>query len=285
MSWSKSQSPLNIISIRKDVRNILVSKKAGWRNGKAMNHYSQQQQPTKRNQKETSEEITKTTDGAITEIGSHTQICSNSQEADSPKNKSLKDSAYAVEEKIEIDELSPFIECAHRYLQIAFAEDLYLYCQTNSINFEELRAALNTKWNVNVVDPGEISAYNLLRKDSKMLLNSTYKSMGSKIIDAAFNVDHEYRKKRKTIDITNDDDILFQLYMKKEGWQFIQNREQIANKQGISLLSEACLVYQKIQSIFTVSIMSNKNNINNNNQHLTAFPRCRHSRTDFRRLH
>ena len=41
--------------------------------------------------------------------------------------------------------------------------------------------------------------------------------MGSKIIDAAFNVDYEYRKQRKTIDITNDDDILFQLYMKKEG--------------------------------------------------------------------
>lgn len=58
-----------------------------------------------------------------------------------PKNKSLKDSACAVEEKTEIDELSPFIECAHRYLQIAFAEDLYLYCQANNINFEELSCA------------------------------------------------------------------------------------------------------------------------------------------------
>jgi len=66
----------------------LVSKKVGWRNGKAMNHYSQQQQqqqPTKKNQKETSEEITKTIDGAKTEIASHTQICSNSQEAVSAK--------------------------------------------------------------------------------------------------------------------------------------------------------------------------------------------------------
>jgi len=80
-----------------------------------------------------------------------------------------------------------------------------LYCQANNINFEELRAAVNTKWNVNIIDPGEISVCNLLRKDSKMLLNSTYKSMGSKIIDAAFNVDYEYRKQRKTIDITNDD--------------------------------------------------------------------------------
>jgi hypothetical protein len=149
----------------------LTSEKVGWRNGKAMNHYpqQQQQQPTKKNQKETSKEITKTIDGATTEITSHTQICNDSKkgaaQAVGAKNKSLKDSAYAVEEKIEIDELSQFIECAHRYLQIAFAEDLYLYSQANNINFEELRAALNTKWNVNVLDPEEIGVCNLLRKD------------------------------------------------------------------------------------------------------------------------
>src|SRR5919198_2649382 len=45
--------------------------------------------------------------------------------------------------KIEIAELTKIIENAHRYLQIAFAEDLYLYCQANNINFSELRDALN----------------------------------------------------------------------------------------------------------------------------------------------
>src|SRR5918992_2684704 len=34
---------------------------------------------------------------------------------------------------IEIAELTKIIENAHRYLQIAFAEDLYLYCQANNI--------------------------------------------------------------------------------------------------------------------------------------------------------
>ena len=47
--------------------------------------------------------------------------------------------------KIEIAELSKIAENAHRYLQIAFAEDLYLYCQENNLNFSELRDALNTK--------------------------------------------------------------------------------------------------------------------------------------------
>src|SRR5919198_5196826 len=47
--------------------------------------------------------------------------------------------------KIEVAEMTKTIENAHRYLQIAFAEDLYLYCQANNINFSELRDALNTK--------------------------------------------------------------------------------------------------------------------------------------------
>ncbi|HYZ49532.1 MAG TPA: hypothetical protein VE593_01495, partial [Nitrososphaeraceae archaeon] len=55
--------------------------------------------------------------------------------------------------KIDIAEMTKTIENAHRYLQIAFAEDLYLYCQANNINFSELRDALNTKWNVNILEP------------------------------------------------------------------------------------------------------------------------------------
>jgi UDP-N-acetyl-D-mannosaminuronate dehydrogenase len=43
---------------------------------------------------------------------------------------------------VETAEITKIAENAHRYLQIAFAEDLYLYCQENSINFVELRNAL-----------------------------------------------------------------------------------------------------------------------------------------------
>src|SRR5918999_840725 len=73
---------------------------------------------------------------------------------------------------IEIAELTKIIENAHRYLQIAFAEDLYLYCQANNINFAELRDSLNTKWNVNILEPREGIGGHCLPKDTKMFLNS-----------------------------------------------------------------------------------------------------------------
>jgi UDP-N-acetyl-D-mannosaminuronic acid dehydrogenase len=95
--------------------------------------------------------------------------------------------------EVEIAELTKIVENAHRYLQIAFAEDLYLYCQSNNINFAELRDSLNTKWNVNVLEPREGIGGHCLPKDTKMFLNSS-KSMKSKIIEAAIQVDSEYRK-------------------------------------------------------------------------------------------
>ena len=96
---------------------------------------------------------------------------------------------------IEIAELTKIIENAHRYLQIAFAEDLYLYCQANNINFAELRDSLNTKWNVNILEPREGIGGHCLPKDTTMFLNSS-KSIKSKIIEAAIQVDAEYRMYR-----------------------------------------------------------------------------------------
>src|SRR5919198_667522 len=72
--------------------------------------------------------------------------------------------------KIEVAEMTKIIENAHRYLQIAFAEDLYLYCQANNINFSELRDALNTKWNVNILEPREGIGGHCLQQDT----NSSY---------------------------------------------------------------------------------------------------------------
>ncbi|HYZ50634.1 MAG TPA: hypothetical protein VE593_07085, partial [Nitrososphaeraceae archaeon] len=98
--------------------------------------------------------------------------------------------------KVEIAELSKIAENAHRYLQIAFAEDLYLYCQANNINFSELRDALNTKWNVNVLEPREGIGGHCLPKDTKMFLQSS-KSIRSKILSSAIEVDQDYRQYRQ----------------------------------------------------------------------------------------
>jgi UDP-N-acetyl-D-mannosaminuronic acid dehydrogenase len=98
---------------------------------------------------------------------------------------------------VEIAEITKIAENAHRYLQIAFAEDIYLYCQANSINFPELREALNTKWNVEILEPRDGIGGHCLPKDTKMFLQSS-KSIAarSRILKASMEVDEEYKRYR-----------------------------------------------------------------------------------------
>jgi UDP-N-acetyl-D-mannosaminuronate dehydrogenase len=101
--------------------------------------------------------------------------------------------------EVEIAELTKIIENAHRYLQIAFAEDLYLYCQANNINFPELRDALNTKWNVHILEPREGIGGHCLPKDTKMFLQSSTRRK-SKILTAAMEVDEDYKEYRSKLE-------------------------------------------------------------------------------------
>lgn len=98
--------------------------------------------------------------------------------------------------EIEIAELTKIIENADRYLQIAFSEDLYLYCQANNVNFGELRDCLNTKWNVKILEPRDGVGGHCLPKDTKMFLQSS-RSIKSKILMSAMEVDKEYRRFRE----------------------------------------------------------------------------------------
>jgi UDP-N-acetyl-D-mannosaminuronic acid dehydrogenase len=111
------------------------------------------------------------------------------------KTNSLGIPMHPVSE-IEIAELSKIIENADRYMQIAFSEDLYLYCQANNVNFGELRDALNTKWNVKILEPRDGVGGHCLPKDTKMFLQSS-KSIKSKILMAALEVDNDYRRFRE----------------------------------------------------------------------------------------
>ena len=102
--------------------------------------------------------------------------------------------------EIEIAEITKVVENAHRYLQIAFAEELYLYCQANNINFPELRDALNTKWNVNILEPREGIGGHCLPKDTKIFLQSSNRSK-SKLLTAAMEEDEDYRRYRAKLEI------------------------------------------------------------------------------------
>ncbi len=100
---------------------------------------------------------------------------------------------------IEIAEITKIAENAQRYLQIAFAEELYLYCQANNINFLELRDALNTKWNVNILEPRDGIGGHCLPKDTKMFLQSSNRRQ-NKILRAAMSVDEEYKRFRAKLE-------------------------------------------------------------------------------------
>ena len=94
---------------------------------------------------------------------------------------------------IEVAELTKIIENAHRYLQIAFAEELYLYCISNGISFTELKDSLNTKWNVEILEPRDGIGGHCLPKDTKMFVNSS-NIIKSKILQAAMEIDEDYRE-------------------------------------------------------------------------------------------
>lgn len=101
---------------------------------------------------------------------------------------------------VEVAELTKIVENAHRYLQIAFAEELYLYCKSNGISFPELRESLNTKWNVDILEPRDGIGGHCLPKDTKMFINSSSNTIKSKILQAAMEIDEDYREYRKIKD-------------------------------------------------------------------------------------
>ena len=122
-------------------------------------------------------------------------IIANNNDHENSRRNGLGIPMHPVSE-IEIAELSKIIENADRYMQIAFSEDLYLYCQANNVNFGELRDALNTKWNVKILEPRDGVGGHCLPKDTKMFLQSS-KSIKSKILMAAMEVDQDYRRFRE----------------------------------------------------------------------------------------
>ena len=93
----------------------------------------------------------------------------------------------------EVAELTKIVENAHRFLQIAFAEELYLYCQSNNIRFQELVKSINTKWNVEILEPRDGIGGHCLPKDTKMFVNSS-SIIKSKILQAAMEIDKGYRE-------------------------------------------------------------------------------------------
>ncbi|AIC15258.1 NAD(P)-binding domain-containing protein [Nitrososphaera viennensis] len=94
---------------------------------------------------------------------------------------------------IEVAEMSKIVENAYRFVEIAFAEELRMVSDSAGIDFNELRNAVNTKWNIKVLEAREGIGGHCLPKDSEMFLSVAKNALDSSIVSAAKMVDHKYR--------------------------------------------------------------------------------------------
>ena len=93
----------------------------------------------------------------------------------------------------DIAEMTKVVENSYRYLEIAFAEELKMVCDNTSVNFEELRESINTKWNIKVLDARDGIGGHCLPKDSQMFLDFSRNSVVASMVRAAKMVDAQYR--------------------------------------------------------------------------------------------
>jgi UDP-N-acetyl-D-mannosaminuronic acid dehydrogenase len=95
---------------------------------------------------------------------------------------------------VDVAELTKIVENTYRYVEIAFAEELKMFCDNSGISFAELREAINTKWNIKILDAKDGIGGHCLPKDSQMFLNLTRNVLDTSVIDAAKKVDLAYRR-------------------------------------------------------------------------------------------
>jgi UDP-N-acetyl-D-mannosaminuronic acid dehydrogenase len=99
-----------------------------------------------------------------------------------------------VVDDIELAELSKIIENTYRMIQIAFAEELKMFCDIQSIDFTELRKAINSKWNVKILEARDGINGHCLPKDSQMYLSLTEQAIPFSIAYSAKAVDRQYKR-------------------------------------------------------------------------------------------
>jgi nucleotide sugar dehydrogenase len=91
---------------------------------------------------------------------------------------------------VELAEMCKITENSHRYLQIAFAEDLRMLCDKIGMDFEALRGAMNTKWNVDLPEARDGVGRHCLPKDIRYVTSLAH----SMLLDTAMQVDKQYRE-------------------------------------------------------------------------------------------
>ncbi|AFM39688.1 UDP-N-acetyl-D-mannosaminuronate dehydrogenase [Desulfosporosinus acidiphilus SJ4] len=92
---------------------------------------------------------------------------------------------------IRVAELSKVIENVKRYVDIAFAEEIYSYCVDQALDFEDLRRAVNSKSNVELLGTDWGIGGECLPKDLGFLQSVC----ASPLLEGAEKADQNYRDK------------------------------------------------------------------------------------------
>ncbi|MFH0748649.1 MAG: NAD(P)-binding domain-containing protein [Candidatus Bathyarchaeota archaeon] len=95
---------------------------------------------------------------------------------------------------IELAELSKIIENSYRFLEIAFSEELRLFCEAYNLDYSELREAINSKWNMNLLEAMDGIGGHCLPKDTQMYLQSLNRVCAQSIIRSALDIDDRYKR-------------------------------------------------------------------------------------------
>lgn len=103
----------------------------------------------------------------------------------------LKIPLYIVS-SIEIAEMCKIAENAYRYVQIAFAEELKMICDELGLDFDEVRSACNTKWNIDILEARDGIKGHCLPKDIRYLASLT---RFNNLLKGAISADQTYRVK------------------------------------------------------------------------------------------
>lgn len=104
---------------------------------------------------------------------------------------------------VRVTELSKVVENVKRYVDIAFAQEIYGYCVSNGMSFDDLRMAVNSKNNVELLATDWGIGGECLPKDMSFLRTVCF----SALLEGAEKADQNYR-----------DQILKQVGTGKEVW-------------------------------------------------------------------
>lgn len=73
---------------------------------------------------------------------------------------------------IDIAEIVKPLENAYRFIEIAIAENIKIVCENNNIDFDKLRKAMNTKWNIDLKEARNGIGGKCLPKDVDLVIKS-----------------------------------------------------------------------------------------------------------------